>query len=152
MLKFANTKMATTLRQLGVSFEIPDEHNSQVLTTGETYMMDVHVEQWTEKDSRGARHMVAISSYGQQNGDAMADPDILCEVIIDGDWKTGTIYLRPYHYQNDYLGIFQEFWVFKDDKVLVNAKGITSLCSFLNDWAYSIKASGYKLKVKEEKP
>jgi hypothetical protein len=46
---------------------------------------------------------LSVAHYGQQNGDAMRDPEMLFEMIRDGE----EIRLDPYYWRNDYRGIEQ---------------------------------------------
>lgn len=48
---------------------------------------------------------VSVAHYGEQNGDAMRDPEITFRVtpFVDKPW-----HFEPLTYLNDYLGIFQE--------------------------------------------
>ena len=43
---------------------------------------------------------ISVCHYGEQNGDAMRDPEMLFEV---SRWRT----LNPYYWRNDYVGIEQ---------------------------------------------
>ncbi len=54
----------------------------------------------------GPRHLPALSicHYGEQNGDAMRDPEMCFEMEIeDGKVKE----FHPYYYRNDYMGVEQ---------------------------------------------
>lgn len=67
----------------------------------------------------GPRNLPALSicHYGEQNGDAMRDPEMCFEMEIeDGEVKA----IHPYSYRNDYAGIEQ----FAQDREpgLINAR------------------------------
>lgn len=66
---------------------------------------------------------VSIAFYGKQNGDLMKDPELT--FIISEQMKFNSrkgilekkVYLIPETFQNDYLGIYQETYFVKDEKV-----------------------------------
>jgi hypothetical protein len=66
---------------------------------------------------------VSIVFYGKQNGDLMRDPELT--FIISEQMKFNSkkgflekkVYLIPETFQNDYLGIYQETYFVKDEKV-----------------------------------
>ena len=45
---------------------------------------------------------ISVSHYGEQNGDAMRDPEMLFELGF-----AGGAHLNPYYWRNDYVGIEQ---------------------------------------------
>lgn len=130
--------MVKVLEELGVDLKAKEHTGYTFKAAG---FMDLHVDVWQE----GERHMVAISHNGIQNGDSMADPDILCEVQegLSPKYKLEKK-LIPVHYQNDYLGIFQRARIYQGKKVLVSQKLTKSIKSFLNTWAKNIKSQGFK--------
>ena len=73
---------------------------------------------------------IAISHYGEQNGDSMADPDM--ELIVDFDKQT----LMPASYQNDYVNVYQQVYL---DNNQWNPKLSKELTSFLSTWLRNIE-------------
>ena len=88
-------------------------------------MMDFNVE--TLCDDR-----IALSHYGELNGDLMADPDVVCKV--DNEHKM----LIPETYQNDYLNVYE-----------TSEQGprfIQDMNVFMQSWMKSLHANQYKVK------
>lgn len=54
------------------------------------------------------RGLLSVAHYGQQNGDAMRDPDMVFWRNPDGKWC-------PHSFQNDYAGVYQEAFPFGAD-------------------------------------
>ncbi len=64
----------------------------------------------------GPRHLPALSlcHYGEQNGDAMRDPEMCFEMELeDGRLKE----IHPFYYRNDYAGI-EQFAQDQDTRVI----------------------------------
>ncbi len=80
---------------------------------------------------------VSVAHYGEQNGDAMRDPEMTFEIAADGTW-------HPTTFQNDYVGLFQEA-VFQDDagRVLIRPRLVAELKSFGRIWNQNIKDQGW---------
>ena len=57
-----------------------------------------------------AGKIVSVAHYGEQNGDAMRDPDVC---FLEGHRNNKTAYF-PISFRNDYLGINREAVVFND--------------------------------------
>ena len=123
--------LISTLRELGVDTSTPFSYRHYKYTAGES-MMPLSVELWND----GARDFIAVSHYGVQNGDCMADPDMLFE-YVNGE-------LLPVHYQNDYWACSKSMGV-RGKEVRVNFKLDLQLRAFANSWAREIEAYGYKL-------
>jgi hypothetical protein len=47
---------------------------------------------------------ISVCHYGEQNGDAMRDPEMCFEIERAED---GTVSLNPWYFRNDYLGLEQ---------------------------------------------
>lgn len=83
----------------------------------------------------------SMTHYGEQNGDAMRDPDMTFSV----DWGNQTI--EPQTFQNDYLGIYQEVYKRDDQGRLLYSKRLRAdLDEFLWQWLQNIEQQGYELK------
>ncbi len=143
------SRMVKLLQKLGVDL-FPEAYKAYKFTAGESgALMPLNVDVWNE----GGRHMVALSHYGEQNGDAMADPDILAEAIETQKFKaqkTGElllvkeIELIPIHYQNDYVGIFQQARFEDNGRLMVSPSLTKSIRAFLESWAGELAAHEYK--------
>jgi uncharacterized protein YqiB (DUF1249 family) len=78
-----------------------------------------------------------------QNGDVMADPDMMIKLFSKRDSQIGTGLLSPLTYQLDSLGIFQEVFKTIDGKKMVNMKLQKQLNSFLSMWLRNLKSQGF---------
>ena len=79
----------------------------------------------------------SLTHYGEQNGDAMRDPDMELRV----DFEVGTV--EPLTFRNDYLGIFQEVYITRNGKQLYSPRLRTDLDEFLWQWLRNIAEQGY---------
>ena len=80
---------------------------------------------------------VSVAHYGEQNGDLMRDPDLVCEVYPDGRWM-------PVSFRNDYVGCFQE--VYDENaagETLVRPKLLKDLTTFARQWDRTIGEQGF---------
>lgn len=94
-------------------------------------------------DENGIKYYdIAMAHNSVQNGDLMADPDMVVRIKPD----IGTI--EALTYQNDFVqgGVYQE--VYTDGKV--NLKLQSQLNTFLGQWLDNLKKQGFKY-IKEEK-
>lgn len=96
--------------------------------------MPLSIESWKEND----RRFFSVSHYFEQNGDLVADPDIL----MDGN---GT----PWHIQQVFG--FQQLVEIRDGKMYSKLRQIQDVVSFMNMWARNIKAQGFVKIAKELK-
>ena len=85
----------------------------------------------------------SISHYGEQNGDLMADPDMILGVS-----HTGGV-IVPRTFRNDYLGINQEVFITKNGKQLYSPRLLTDLDEFLWQWLKNIKEQGFTPELME---
>ena len=79
---------------------------------------------------------LSVAHYGEQNGDAMRDPEMLFEIEPDGG-------LNPFYYRNDYIGVEQ--WSRSVDKgqyVSHRALFIQHV-SFAKVWDRNLLSQGY---------
>lgn len=88
-MKTLDTKAAEILRGL-LALQTAKIDNSNGI------YMPVHIE-LTERTEK--YHVFSLAHYGQQNGDAMRDPEML--ILLD----KATQQFIPYYYRNDYCGI-----------------------------------------------
>jgi hypothetical protein len=90
--------------------------------------------------------LVSVCHYGEQNGDAMRDPDMVFDVLPTADaqlgWRSGN--WRPVSYRNDYVGAMREA-VYADDRgrVMVRPALVKELKAFARTWDRNLKAQGF---------
>ena len=83
---------------------------------------------------------LSVAHYGQQNGDAMRDPEMLFEMRREG----GEIVLAPYYWRNDYVGI-ERYSSFRDDEqhLLMLPALKRQHEEFARLWDRNLRAQGY---------
>ncbi len=82
--------------------------------------------------------LISVCHYGEQNGDAMRDPDVVFEVDFEGHrWG-------PISFRNDYLGAYQEA-VFTDEagRVMIQPALVNDLKAFARMWDKNLKDQGF---------
>ena len=79
----------------------------------------------------------SLTHYGEQNGDAMRDPDMELRI----DHEAGTV--EPLTFRNDYMGIFQEVYIYRNGQKLYSPSLRASLDDFLWHWLQNIEQQGY---------
>ena len=82
------------------------------------------------------RQVYSITHYGTQNGDLMADPDMIFAV----DCVAGTV--EPLSWQNDYIGRYDQ--VYSSDGSSYRPYLRTSLDDFLWRWLQNIREQGFQ--------
>ncbi|MCR5842795.1 MAG: DUF1249 domain-containing protein [Oscillospiraceae bacterium] len=85
----------------------------------------------------GAATVYSLTHYGEQNGDAMRDPDM--ELRIDHD--AGTV--EPLTFRNDYMGIFDQVYITRNGQKLYSPRLRTDLDCFLWQWLKNIQDQGF---------
>src|SRR4051812_35644263 len=89
--------------------------------------------------------LVSVAHYFEQNGDLMADPDLVFEVETSEDgplsWKAGA--WGPVSFTQHSTGTYQEAVLVRDGKVMVAPRLIASLKSFARIWDRDIRGQGY---------
>jgi len=76
----------------------------------------------------------SLAHYGQQNGDAMRDPEMLFALHNE------TRQFIPYYYRNDYCGIEQNSVRWSEDGIALNPHLQASHTTFANQWLRNIAA------------
>lgn len=76
----------------------------------------------------------SLAHYGQQNGDAMRDPEMLFALHKE------TQQFIPYYYRNDYCGIEQNSVRWSEDGVFLNRRLQAEHTTFANQWLRNIAA------------
>jgi hypothetical protein len=88
----------------------------------------------------GPRNLPALSicHYGEQNGDAMRDPEMCFEMEIE-DGKVKEFY--PYYYRNDYAGIEQ--FAQDEETGSINAHTVQTQREFAELWSRNLTEQGF---------
>ena len=76
----------------------------------------------------------SLAHYGQQNGDAMRDPEMLFALHKD------TRQFIPYYYRNDYCGIEENSVRWSEDGIALNPRLQAEHTTFANQWLRNIAA------------
>jgi hypothetical protein len=84
--------------------------------------------------------LVSVAHYFEQNGDLMADPDLVFEVNPDS-WKSGE--WGPVSFTQNSTGTYHEAVVIQNGKVMIAPRLVASLKSFARTWDRNLKAQGY---------
>lgn len=89
----------------------------------------------------GGSAIYALAHYGEQNGDLMADPDMQIRV----DPEAGTV--EPLTWQNDYMGRFDQVYIYRGSQKLYSPRLRASLDDFLWHWLQNIEAQGFARSI-----
>ena len=91
--------------------------------------MPVHIEliDLTEKYNH-----ISLAHYGQQNGDAMRDPEMIFALHKESQQ------FIPYYYRNDYMGIEQNSVKWSEDGVFLIRRLQAEHTTFANQWLRNI--------------
>ena len=83
---------------------------------------------------------VSVAHYGEQNGDAMRDPEITFLVVPSGEVTTWT----PLTFENSYMGCYQVVAEVTREGLLrvKNAAMLQDLRDFANQWDCNLKEQG----------
>ena len=91
--------------------------------------MPVHIEIIEKTDKY---NHISLAHYGQQNGDAMRDPEMLFALHKE------TQQFIPYYYRNDYCGIEQNSVKWSEDGIFLNRRLQAEHTTFANQWLRNI--------------
>jgi hypothetical protein len=101
--------------------------------------MALVIEALGERGPNGHRAL-SIAHYGDQNGDAMRDPEIFAEIVIEN----GAARLWPFYFRNDYAGV--ERWTRQqeaDGSMTCRLRETQDLESFMEMWDANIQHQGF---------
>lgn len=86
---------------------------------------------------------VSVAHYGEQNGDAMRDPEMTFLVVTSGEVTTWT----PLTFENSYMGCYQVVAdVTQEGRLRVkNTAMLNDLRDFANQWDRNLKEQGFGL-------
>ena len=84
---------------------------------------------------------VSVAHYGEQNGDAMRDPEITFLVVTSGEVTTWT----PLTFENSYMGCYQVVaTATREGRLKVrNAALLRDLRDFANQWDLKLMEQGF---------
>ena len=82
---------------------------------------------------------ISLAHYGEQNGDAMRDPE-----MIFAFHKESQQFI-PYYYRNDYMGVEQYSMRWTDEGVLLNRRLQAEHTTFANQWLRNIATQQHLL-------
>ena len=91
--------------------------------------------------STDGHRLIAISHYGEQNGDLMRDPEMVFEIHT----SAAPDMAEPLSFRNDYMGLMQEVYRYDDSgkKTHVNTRLRRELTSFARIWFKNLKDQGF---------
>ena len=98
--------------------------------------MPVHIEIIDRTDKY---NHISLAHYGQQNGDAMRDPEMLFALHKE------TQQFIPYYYRNDYCGIEQNSVKWSEDGIALNPRLQAEHTTFANQWLRNIATQQHLL-------
>ena len=92
----------------------------------------------------GPRRLPALSlcHYGEQNGDAMRDPEMCFEMVIE-DGRLKEVY--PYYYRNDYAGT--EEFAQDGETGVIDARTVRKQKDFAEFWSRNLQEQGFVVAV-----
>ena len=79
---------------------------------------------------------LSVAHYGEQNGDAMRDPEMLFELEPDGE-------LSPFYYRNDYVGVEQWCRCIKDETYICHTQLHAQHERFARLWDRNLRQQGF---------
>ena len=86
---------------------------------------------------------VSVAHYGEQNGDAMRDPEMCFEIAAAATPGQPATW-EPYYFRNDYAGIEQEVYSRDDaDRLLVRPRLLAELRTFARQWSANLRDQGF---------
>ncbi|MBC7837748.1 MAG: hypothetical protein H7Y39_03780 [Nitrospiraceae bacterium] len=85
--------------------------------------------------------LIAISHYGEQQGDLMRDPEMIFEIHTYASPDMA----EPLSFRNDDMGLMQEVYRYDDSgkKTHVNTRLKQELTSFAKTWLKNLKDQGF---------
>ena len=79
---------------------------------------------------------LSVAHYGEQNGDAMRDPEMLFELEASGE-------LNPFSYRNDYIGLEQRSRFIDSGQYVSRRELFIQHVSFAKVWGRNLQRQGY---------
>ena len=88
---------------------------------------------------------ISVAHYGEQNGDAMRDPEMLFEVSRWGS-------LNPFYWRNDCAGVEQWSRFIKDDHYCFHPQLHEQHEAFAKLWDKNLRSQGFFEAYEQQKP
>ena len=91
--------------------------------------------------STDGHRLIALSHYGEQQGDLMRDPEMIVEIHTSASPDIA----EPLSFRNDDMGLRQEVYRYDDSgkKTHVNTRLKQELTSFAKTWFKNLKNQGF---------
>ena len=91
--------------------------------------------------STDGHRLIAISHYGEQQGDLMRDPEMICEIHTYASPDIA----EPLSFRNDDMSLMQEVYRYDDSgkKTHVNTRLKQEFTSFAKTWLENLKDQGF---------
>ena len=86
---------------------------------------------------------ISVCHYGEQNGDAMRDPEMCFQVAPD------CLKMDPYYFRNDYVGVERESRFVRDGRVMVRPGWARDDRNFARTWNRNIREQGFLKAAKK---
>lgn len=90
---------------------------------------------------------LSVAHYGEQNGDAMRDPEMLFELGL-----AGTPHLNPFYWRNDYAGIEQWSRFIKDGHYAYHRELHKQHERFAKLWDNNLRQQGFAEAFDRQRP
>lgn len=132
--------MMSFLEDAGFDFNRTDHTHYKLKSAG---FMNLTVESWIEPTNAGNIKKISVCHYGEQNGDAMRDPEIVYRL----DGITGIEI--PEYFRNDYVGLEQEVYPVIEGKQMINPKLLQQLKEFSRTWSRNLIDQGFNKAVEQ---
>ena len=81
---------------------------------------------------------LSVAHYGEQNGDAMRDPEMCFELGF-----AGGPHLNPFYWRNDYVAVEQWSRFIKDDHYCFHSQLHEQHEAFAKTWDRNLRAQGF---------
>lgn len=98
--------------------------------------------------------VLSLSHYGEQNGDLMADPDMVLHVVMPTSAPAGCTtrppFLIPISWQNDYVGRYSLAFPEYPEMTMVRPNMLKDLTKFLNQWLKNLVEQGHKRTIETQ--
>lgn len=100
--------------------------------------MPLVIEDICQKGPRGFP-TISVAHYGEQNGDAMRDPEMLFEAEEFGQ----EIILKPYYFRNDFVGVEQYSMRCEEGQISTNPRLRKEHQEFAQLWNTNLERQGF---------
>ena len=130
------TKHARTNYKMILPFVDQAENAGGAIRCKSSGYMDLSIEKLYYSDPYG-NPVYSFTHYGEQNGDAMRDPDM--EFSVNRETET----IIPLSFRNDYVGVYHQVIQMRNGKQMYSSRMLKDLDDFLWRWCKNIIAQGF---------